>query len=63
MYRPEEFAVDFLDRVQYDPDAKLPFRVIKQMYLRYYTFLRSEDVDVTYNYIFYNRLQPNILPT
>lgn len=34
MYRPEEFAVDFLDRVGYDPDVTLSFKVTRQMFLR-----------------------------
>lgn len=60
-YRPEEVAIEFLEQTKYDPEKKLSYKQVRQMFLKEYLFLRPEDVDLTYNYLHYNRLHPNIL--
>ncbi|CAL6052668.1 Conserved_hypothetical protein [Hexamita inflata] len=56
-YRPEEFAVDFLEMTNYTPESKINYKKARQIYLKQFTFLRAEDVDHTYQYMFLNRLE------
>lgn len=56
-FEPEQFACEFLEKVNFNPDTKLPYKQYRQLMLEQYSFLLPADVDSLYNYIYYEKSQ------
>ena len=56
-FHPEEFAVQFLELVDYDPKRTLGYPRFKQLLCHEYTFLYPHDVDIMFRYIYYSKVK------
>ncbi|KAH0572035.1 hypothetical protein SS50377_26237 [Spironucleus salmonicida] len=56
-YRPEEFAVAFLEIVDYKPETRITFQKFRQLMLQQYSFLFPKDIDSMFRFLYYNKIQ------
>lgn len=56
-FRPEEFAVAFLELVDYNPQRKICYGRFQQLLCQEYSFLYPYDIDIMYRYIYYSKVK------